>query len=223
MSQTKDNRPRRRPLSNGFDYTHARYFADVLCDPDTAPDVQTTARLCFAELCLLLGLQMPEAAETPKAWNAVRQSYVDMRRAIESLILKHATEDEAQSLHYAAQKIIERELFTIPGLALQTASEFSQFLHRLWTIDDCGIASKESKYHIPRTPAYVASQVKGFQTTRKLIEKYGQGKVAEAAKARLDLSVRAFEKITRAIYDRPLEDFIKGTHFRATLTPTIKR
>lgn len=225
MSQTKDSKPRQKHL-RGSAYSHARYCADVLCDPDTPKDLEQAARFGLTELCTLLGLQMPETAPTPRAWKAVRKIYLDARRTIEQLVAKHP-KATFSDFHGRSRQIIEQELYTISGLTLQVAEQLSELLHHLWCKDNSeGYAENpnrgsQNNYALKRSPAYVLRQLKDFQHTRHLIEEHGQAKVLEAHKARLTLSTQAFLEITRQIDRRPLEDFIKGTHFRATLTPDI--
>jgi hypothetical protein len=224
MSQVKNSKPRKKVLT-GWAYAHARYLADTLCDPDTAKDLREAATFGIAELCTLLGIEKPTPAPTPRAWNTVRQAYISARRTVEELSEKRG----AKTLATIIQNLTLEECHTIPGLIFQVAEYLSELLHHLWCIDNSEGYAKNpngtgyTNFALRRSPAYILRQLKDCQHTRHLIEEYGQGKVLEAVKAQSDLSVRAYREIKRAIDDRPLEDFIKGTHFRATLTPTINK
>jgi hypothetical protein len=219
MSRTKD-KPR-LPILKGWAYTHARYFADFLCDPDTPKHLSEAVKFAAEEMSILTGVELPESAPTPKAWKATRQVYIDMRRvfiaACEKAGFGHRSFDNPKPDDH-----------TIVGVLYYTAISLERLLHIYWFSDEHPEPTSDYYRKTYPRPNPVNSRqctqkVKKMRDIRLLIEEFGQTRVTRAADERMVAYEKAVMDAMKGIADVNLREFIKGTHLRVVLTPTITK
>lgn len=131
------SKPRKKALT-GWSYAHAAIIADMFCNPSEAPDMHPHERDIieqgFKDACALTGVPIPAFAENPKAWRRVRQSYIDMRRAAESMFEAAQTGSYSSILHHDSLHYVSP--YTLTGRAAQVAEWLSFVLHAFWFAAD---------------------------------------------------------------------------------------
>lgn len=117
---------RRKRNVSSYDYVHARYLADLLCDSETDADIKRVLSLGFDEMSLLLHIAAPKPEATRKANEAIRAAYLDM---LDSLHTRTPDFKECGLPETVSERLMP---YTKLWLTVKTADAMRFFLHQFY-------------------------------------------------------------------------------------------